>query len=260
VASSVDHQFPLGRSTGCPVGEAAGRLTLTSSAIRPIILAVRIERRVAVLALGIALGASCAGGSQDAKATLLDAAERTRSAESFHVESEITLPEGKQRGEADYVSPDRFRMQGFGKGASTTIRVGRDTYVDAESPETFFHYREPCDFGVETYFPALAFARLAEDVHRVGNTYTFQMEGEGNLEGEARVEDGYLVFLTVRYDLPLLDARAEEEHTLSDFGSDIRIEPPPASQIEEEGPQDLGIIVIDEGSPPDCSTVWKAPS
>jgi hypothetical protein len=214
---------------------------------------VRIERWVAALACAIALAASCGGGSQDAKATLLDAAERTRSAESFHVESEITLPEGTQRGEADYVAPDRFRMQGV--GASTTIHIGRDTYVDAESPETFFHHEEPCDFGVETFFPALAFARLAEDVHRVGNTYTFQMEGEGNAEGEARVEDGYLVSLTVRYYLPLLDARAEEQHTLSNFGSDIRIEPPLASQIEEEVPQDGGIIIVDEGSPPDCSTV-----
>jgi outer membrane lipoprotein-sorting protein len=220
---------------------------------------MRVRRSVCTLAASITLVASCTGGSQEAKATLLDAAERTRSAESFHVESEITLPEGKQRGEADYVAPDRFRMQGFGEGASTTIHVGRDTYFDAESPETFFHYKEPCDFGVDTFFPALAFARLAEDVHRVGNTYTFQMEGEGNLEGEARVEDGYLVFLTVRYDLPLLDAQAEEQHTLSDFGSGIRIEPPPASQIEEEGPQDGGIITVDEGEPPDCSTVWEPP-
>lgn len=211
-----------------------------------------------MLAFSLVLATSCAGGSQEAKAALLDAAERTRSAESFHVESEITLPEGKQRGEADYVAPDRFRMQGFGEGASTTIHVGRDTYVDAESPETFFHYKEPCDFGVETFFPALAFARLAEDVHRVGDTYTFQLEGEGNPEGEARVEDGYLLSLTVRYDLPLLDARAEEQHTLSNFGSDIRIEPPLASQIEE-GPQDGGIITVDEGSPPDCSTVWEPP-
>lgn len=212
-----------------------------------------------MLTFGLALATSCTGGSQEAKSALLNAAERTRSAESFHVESEVTLPEGKQRGEADYVAPDRFRMQGFGEGPSTTIHVGRDTYVDAESPETFFHYEEPCDFGVETFFPALAFARLAEDVHRVGNTYTFQMEGEGNLEGEARVEDGYLVSLTVRYDLPLLDARAEEQHTLSAFGSGIRIEPPPASQIEDEGPQNGGIITVDEGSPPDCSTVWEPP-
>jgi hypothetical protein len=87
---------------------------------------------------------------------------------------------------------------------------------------------------------ALAFARLAEDVHRVGNTYTFQMEGEGNPEGEARVEDGYLVSLTVRYDLPLLDARAEEQHTLSNFGSDIRIEPPLAARSKTRFPRTAG--------------------
>jgi hypothetical protein len=220
---------------------------------------VRIQRWVSVLAFSLVLATSCTGGSQEAKVALLDAAERTRLADSFHVESEITLPEGKQRGEADYVAPDRFRMQGFGEGASTTIRVGRDTYVDAESPETFFYYKEPCDFGVETFFPALAFARLAEDVHRVGNTYTFTMDGEGSPRGEALIEDGYLVSIVLRYDLPLLDARAGEQHTLSDFGSDIRIEPPPASQIKEEGPQDGRIITVDEGSPPDCSTVWEPP-
>jgi hypothetical protein len=216
------------------------------------------SHRWAAIALGFGLAASCAGGSQEAKSALLDAAERTRSAGSFHVESEVTLPDGKQRGEADYVAPDRFRLQGFGERASTTIHVGRDTYVDA-GPETFFHFKEPCDFGVETFIPALAFARLAENVHRVGDTYTFGMDGEGNLEGEARVEDGYLVSLTVRYDLLVVDGRAEEQHTLSDFGSDIRIEPPRASQIEEEGPQNGGIVTVDEGSPPDCSTLWEPP-
>lgn len=238
---------------------AAGRLTLTVKRDPADNPAVRLERWITLLSFSLALATSCTGSSREAQAELFDGAERTRSAASFHVESVITLPEGKQRVEADYVAPDRFRMQGFGEGASTTIHIGRDTYVDAVNPETFFHYREPCAFGVETYIPALAFARLAEDVRHVGNTFTFQMEGEGNPEGEARVEGGYLVSLTVRYDLPLLDARAEEQHTLSNFGSDIRIEPPPASQIEGEIPQDGGIITVDEGSPPDCSTVWEPP-
>jgi hypothetical protein len=218
------------------------------------------DRRWAIaVGVGIALMASCNGGSQEAKDTLLNAAERTTSADSFHVESVITDPHGRQIGEFDYVAPDRYRMRGFGEGASTTIQIGRDTFASTpEDLNRFFLYESPCDFGIGRFFPALEVVGLAEHVDRDGGTYRFSVDGEGNPEGEVRIEDGYIVSLVFRYDLQMI-GNVEERHSLGDFDSDIRIEPPPPSQVEEDGPQDGGVIVVDEGSAPDCSAVWEPP-
>jgi hypothetical protein len=203
--------------------------------------------------------ASCNGGGQEAKDTLVNAAERTTSADSFHVESVISDPNGRHIGELDYVAPDRYRMRGFGEGASTTIKIGRDTFFSSpEDLNRFSLYRERCELGIGGFFPALEVVRLAEHVDRVGGTYRFSLDGEGNPEGEVRIEDGYIVSLVFRYDLPMI-GDVEERHSLGDFDSDIRIEPPPPSQVEEEGPQDGGLISVDEGSAQDCSTVWEPP-
>jgi hypothetical protein len=159
---------------------------------------------------------------------------------SFHVKSVISDPDGRHVGELDYVAPDRFRMRGFGEGASTTIRIGQDTFFSfPEDLNRFSLYRDPCDFGVGGFLPALEVVGLAEHVDRDGGTYRFSVDGEGNPDGEVRIEDGYIVSLVFRYDLAML-GNVEERHTLSDFDSDIRIEPPPASQIEEDGPRTAG--------------------
>jgi hypothetical protein len=110
--------------------------------------------------------------------------------------------------------------------------------------------------GIGAFFPALEVVRLAEHVERVGGTYRFSVDGEGNPEGEVRIEDGYIVSLVFRYDLPMIGG-VEERHSLGDFDSDIRIEPPSASQVEEEGPQDPRVITVDEGEPPDCSDGYE---
>lgn len=217
------------------------------------------RRWAVVVAAGIALMASCNGGSQEAKDTLVNAAERTTSADSFHVESVITDPHGRQIGEFDYVAPDRYRMRGFGEGASTTIQIGRDTFASTpEDLNRFFLYESPCDFGIGGFFPALEVVGLAERVDTDGGTYRFSVDGEGNPEGEVRIQGGYIASLVFRYDLPMI-GNVEERHVLSDFDSDIRIEPPPTSQVEEERPQDSGVIIVDEGSAPDCSTNWEPP-
>jgi hypothetical protein len=215
-------------------------------------------KRATTLTLLLLLAAACNGGSQEARDALRKAAERTTSADSFHVESVITDPHGRQVGELDYVAPDRYRMRGFGEGASTTIQIGRDTFASTvDDLNRFVLYESPCDFGIGGFFPAFEVIGLAEHVDRVGGAYRFSLDGEGNPEGEVRIKDGYIVSLVFRYDLPMI-GNVEERHSLSDFDSDIRIEPPPPSQVEEEGPQDDGVIVVDEGSP-DCSTSWEPP-
>jgi hypothetical protein len=217
-------------------------------------------KRAAALTVLLLLAAACDGGSQEARDTLHRAAERTTSVDSFHVESVITDPHGRQVGELDYVAPDRYRMKGFGEGASITIQIGRDTFASTpEDLNRFVLYENPCDFGIGGYFPALEVVGLAEHVDRVGRVYRFSVDGEGNPEGEVRIEDGYIVSLVFRYNLPMIGI-VEERHSLGDFDSDIRIEPPPASQIEEESPQDDGVIIVDEGSAPDCSTSGGPPS
>lgn len=219
----------------------------------------RTLKRATALTLLLLLVASCNGDSREAKGTLVNAVERTTSADSFHVESVISHPHGRQIGEFDYVAPDRYRMRGFGEGASTTIQIGRDTFASTpEDLNRFFLFESPCDFGIGGFFPALEVVGLAEHVDRDGGTYRFSVDGEGNPEGEVRIEDGYIVSLVFRYDLPMI-GKVEERHLLGDFDSNIRIEPPPPSHVEEEDPQDGGVIIVDEGSTPDCSAVWEPP-
>jgi hypothetical protein len=214
----------------------------------------------AAIVVGVVLSASCSGGgSQEAKDALAQAVDRTLSADSFHVESVVDLPDGRQGGELDYVAPDRYRMRGFGEGAAITIQIGRDTFsTGPDDLNRFFKYENPCDIGIGGYFPALEIVGLAEHVERNGEAFVFTVDGEGNPEGEARIEDGYIVFLVVRYDLTHLGG-VEERHTLSGFNSDIRIDAPPSSQVEEESSPDGGLISMDEGEPADCSTVWEPP-
>ena len=144
---------------------------------------MRTKRWVPVLAFSLAIAASCRGGSEEAKAALLKAADHTLRAETFHIESRITLPEGKQLGVGDYVALDRFRMEGFGEGAAVTIQIGRDSYSTSLNLNRFFYFREPCDFALRDFFPALGLTELAEDVRRVGNTYRFEIAGKGDPKG-----------------------------------------------------------------------------
>jgi hypothetical protein len=221
-----------------------------------MILSVKKQRCVLSLAIGLVLATSCSGGSEAARVALLKAAEQTTSAESFHFASEFRAPDGTQEGEGDYVAPDRFRMQGFGEGAAMSIHIGRDSYVTGpENLSRFFHYEEPCDLGIEGFFPALTVIELADEVDLAGDTYLFSVDGEGDPEGAARIEDGYIVSLVLRYDLAMI-GEVEERHSLSGFNSDIRVEPPPASQVEDI-PMHDGVLAVDGGPGPDCSQVWE---
>jgi hypothetical protein len=215
-----------------------------------------------ILAAGVSialLASACSGEAQDMdpRATLIDAASRTLAARSFHVDSVLTYHGEEHQGEADYVAPDRFSMVGFGGQEAKSITIGRDNYVDALDPGHFYAYRWPCDFRVETFFPTLGVVRFAEDVHLDGNTYVFTMEGEGEPEGEAQIENGYLVFLSLNSRLAAQAETVQERYAISDFGGDIRIERPPASQVDAEPESD--VIVGDSRSNMDCSTAWEPP-
>jgi predicted RNA-binding protein with TRAM domain len=216
-----------------------------------------------ILASGVSialLASACSGEAQDMgpRATLIDAASRTLAAKSFHVDSVLTYNGEEHQGEADYVAPDRFSMVGFGGQEAKSITIGKDNYVDALDPGHFYAYRWPCDFSVETFFPTLGVVRLAKEVQLDGDTYEFTLEGEGEPEGEARIENGYVVFLSLSSSLAVEAERVQERYAISDFGADIRIERPPASQVDEEPESD--VIVGDSRSHTDCSAAWEPPA
>jgi hypothetical protein len=51
------------------------------------------------------------------------------------------------------------------------------------------------------------------------------------MTGQARIEDGYLGSLLIRYDLPDVNRKVIERYSFSRFGDDISIERPDASSI-----------------------------
>lgn len=213
-----------------------------------------------ILTFGVSmalLASACSGEAQDRdpRVTLVDASRRTLAAESFHVDSVLTYHGEEHQGKADYVAPDRFSMVGFGGQEANSITIGRDNYVDALDPGHFYAYRWPCDFTVETFFPSLSVVPLAKDVRLDGDTYVFTMEGEGEPEGEARIENGYVVFLSLSSRLAASDERVEERYAITDLGADIRIERPPANLVDEQPESD--VIVGDSRSHTDCSPTWE---
>jgi hypothetical protein len=183
--------------------------------------------------------------------------EKTLAADGFHIEGAFTF-EGEEIGsEGDYVAPDRMAMSSSdGSTPTITIMVGRNNYAsEPEDPNTFLLWEMPCDVGVDTFLPAFAVVRHAEDVSMARDLFTFSAEGnEGTpIEGEARVTDGYLSGLTLRYTVPRINERAEERWTFSSFGTIVRIEPPPKKQVLQDSEFDgVPPVVSTTGQPPAC--------
>lgn len=210
-----------------------------------------------LMVLFLLVAAGCSGSSPDADpaTALLAATRRTLAAKSFHIESVLTYDGTDHRGEVDYVAPSRFFMRGYGEGATISIVIGKDYYAsDSEHLDRFTVSRSPCEFSVGEFIPVLTRVLDVTDVSFDGRTYTFEMEGEGDAEGEARIGNGYLTYLAVSSTPPRSDERGEERHAFSRYGEDIAIEPPPAVQVSaESGPEDFpDVIVVDEGSPSPC--------
>jgi hypothetical protein len=221
------------------------------------VMADSLMRAVALtLLLLLATGCGEASPGGDPKTALVNAVEQTLAAESFHIESVLTYDGADHRGEINYVAPDRFYMRGFGEGAAISISIGKDYYSSAfEDLDRFTLSRSSCVYTIRDFVPAIAAVLHAEDVQFDDGTYTFTIDGEGDHEGEARIDNGYLSSLSFRYTLPHSGDRVEEQDILSRYGDDdISIEPPPPGQVRPEtGPEDFpDVIVVNEGSPPPC--------
>ena len=189
------------------------------------------------------VSSACGAGAKSAEGSALqDALTKTLAADGFHIEG-ITKVAGEDfQAEGDYVAPDRFFMEtSDARESSTTIIVGRNYYgSEPEDAERFSLWEMPCEFGVDTFIPALSILRGAEDVSGTDGGFTFHAAGnEGTpIEGEARVENGYLVALSVQYSLPDVNELVHERWIFSDFGATVSIEPPPANQVVD--PSEFG--------------------
>jgi hypothetical protein len=144
--------------------------------------------------------------------SLKDAVEKTVAAEGFHIEGALLLEKADIKSEGDYVAPDRYFMESSEGTAllSTTVVVGRSYYgSEPRDAHRFTLWEMPCEVGVDTFIPALAVVREASETRHRDGAFTFRAEGneETRIEGEARVENGYLVELSLQY-APPADQRA----------------------------------------------------
>ncbi len=211
---------------------------------------------VATLVTFVASSA-CGGGTKSAEGSeLQDALTKTLAADGFHIQG-ITNVEGEDfHAEGDYVAPDRFIMEtSDARESSTTTIVGRNYYSsEPGEAERFSLWEMPCEMGADTFIPALSILHAAEDVRPTHGAFTFQAAGNQGrpIEGEARVENGYLVELSVRYSLAD-DELVHERWTFSEFGATASIEAPPANQVVD--PSELGddpLLSVGPTSPVSC--------
>jgi len=204
------------------------------------------------------LASACTNGTVPGDGSSLSAAvESTLSSEGFHLEGTFEVEGMSIRTEGDYVAPDRMAISSSdGSSSTVTIIVGRENYVsEPGDPSMFSLWQMPCDVSVDTFIPALAVVRHAEDVVKTGDSFTFRADGnEGTpIEGEARVAESYLVELVLRYSAPRIPEPVEERWTFSEFGTTTHIEPPTQAQVLDESRFDANPpLVIHTGHPPAC--------
>lgn len=214
---------------------------------------MRGTRWVVTVSVGVAFVSCSQGVGREAKTTLAKAVERTLGASSLHIETVAIYDGEEHEAEVEYVAPDRVRL--VLPLSEESLFIGRDQYLsEPDESDRFLQVKSPCVVTLEMAVPALGAVREANDVRRVGSAFIFGTGGEAAIGGEARIDDGYLVSLILRYELPDLNQTVEERHTFSHYGEDISIEPPPARHVSPApGPADYpDVIVIDQGSPSAC--------
>lgn len=179
------------------------------------------------------------------------AIQRTIDADSFRVDSQLTWNGEKHSGRGAYVAPDRFALLSLGPGAAKSIVVGRDYYVsDQNHFDRFSFWKSPCDVSLESFVPALSLALDASEVRLEEGMFVFEIDVTGR--GTARIENGYLVFLSLRHKLQFVD-QVDERYTFSGFGAELQIEPPTSDQVRDKSLiEDTGPFDPYTGSPVRC--------
>lgn len=182
-------------------------------------------------------------GAPGPDATLAAAAERTVGAESFHVR--MTVSDGREQHESqvEYVAPDRVRITLSPRGE--TIWIGGDAYyATPERPGRSVLVETSCENPLQVAVPALDILSHATDVRRNGPNFVFRSTRDVAMTGQARVEDGYVASLLLRYRLPDVDRSVVERYSFSGFGRSVSISRPDASSVRGAAPN--------QGSPVPC--------
>lgn len=182
-------------------------------------------------------------------ATLASAVERTIGAESFQVR--LTLTDGGRRlvSHIAYAAPDRVRIRLRPRGETVSI-AGETYYATPGDPQRFVLVDTVCDNTLEVALPALSIVRHATDVRRNGPNFVFRSSDVAAVTGQARLADGYLSSLLLRYELPDVNRKMIEHYSFSRFGDEILIRRPDAASIAGTQAPNQGSPVPCPGGPP----------
>jgi hypothetical protein len=184
-------------------------------------------------------------------ATLAAAVERTIGAESFRVRLTVTDGREQRVSQVEYAAPDRVRISLRPRGE--TVWIGGDTYyATPEEPNRFVLVETACENTLEVAIPALSVLRDVTDVRRNGPNLVFRSDDGAGMTGRARIVDGFLASLLLRYELPDVDRKVIERYSFSRFGDTISIARPDESSITAAQGVDSN-----QGSPVPCP---EAPS
>lgn len=204
---------------------------------------------IALVVGSLVLLTACADTNVDPSpnGTLAQAVERTLAAETFRIRSTVVDGPDTHVSEIEYQAPDRIRI--LLRPSGETISIGGDTYFSVPGqPDRFVLVETGCDATLEVAVPALGVVRSASEVRRNGPVFSFRSNEVGGMRGQARVEDGLLASLVMRYQFPNIDREVTERYAFSWSGRDISIEPPPASSVSTSSE-----ALPNQGGPAACS-------
>jgi hypothetical protein len=192
----------------------------------------RLRAALAYGFLVVLLACGEQGAAGGPNATLAAALERTLAAESFQVRLVVTDGPERRVSRVEYAAPDRVRIRLRPSGE--TVWIAGDTYyATPNEPARFVLVETACENALEVALPALGILGHATDVRRNGPNLVFRSDDGVGMTGQARIEDGYLASLLLRYRLPDVDRTLIERYSFSRFGDDISIGRPDASSIAQ---------------------------
>ena len=206
--------------------------------------------RIALVVGSLALAVACAEPSTpEPNSVLAEAVERTLAADTLWIRSTVIDGPETRVSQIEYQAPDRVRI--LLRPSGETIRIGADTYYSVPGqPDQFLLVESGCEIKPEIAVPALGVVNEASDVRRNGPVFSFRSPEVAGMTGQARLTDGLLASLVLRYELPDVGRRLVERYAFSWSGREVSIKAPPASSIASTSEADPN-----QGGPAACSDV-----
>lgn len=190
-----------------------------------------------VLALIGTLSVAC-GGPAVAQTELRDAAAKTRSAASFHVEARTVGGSAATTtiSTLDFHAPSDFRLETFGDLSGEVIKIDGTVWESVPGRPSVFTSRGADPDPLDTTFVGFLdlIERKAEDVHRCDDDYCFNVAGDGGSEeisGRATVRQARLLMVELQQGDETSQAI---RYVFSDFGGADPVMPPQPEQVVAE--------------------------